>query len=66
MSLQVPVAPLQRPGGPLSFDQMWQNESPEVVDEGQPPEQGIPAIITWNDDGNNVDVEGSWDNFTSR
>ncbi|KAJ6384915.1 hypothetical protein OIU77_028171 [Salix suchowensis] len=63
---QVPVAPLQRPGGPLSFDQMWQNESPEVVDEGQPPEQGIPAIITWNDDGNNVDVEGSWDNFTSR
>ncbi|KAB5540730.1 hypothetical protein DKX38_013704 [Salix brachista] len=31
-----PVAPLQRPGAPLTFDQMWQNESPEVVDEGQP------------------------------
>ncbi|KAG6760776.1 hypothetical protein POTOM_033956 [Populus tomentosa] len=62
----VPVAPLQRPDGPLSFDQLWQNESPEVGDEGQPPEQGIPTIITWNYGGNDVDVEGSWDNFTSR
>jgi 5'-AMP-activated protein kinase regulatory beta subunit len=45
---------------------MWQNESPEVGDEGQPPEQGIPTIITWSYGGNDVDVEGSWDNFTSR
>ena len=66
MCSQVPVAPLQRPDGPPSFDQRWQNESPEVGDEGQPPEQGIPTIITWSYGGNDVDVEGSWDNFTSR
>ncbi|CAK7331923.1 unnamed protein product [Dovyalis caffra] len=63
---QVPVAPLQRPNAPPSLDQMWQNESPEVVNEDQPPEQGIPTIVTWNYGGNDVAVEGSWDNFTSR
>ncbi|KAL6956941.1 galactose metabolism-related protein, partial [Sarracenia purpurea var. burkii] len=59
-----PVAPLQRNEGPPIFNQMWQNESPGAV--GLPPEQGIPTLITWNYGGNDVAVEGSWDNWTSR
>ncbi|XP_065861496.1 SNF1-related protein kinase regulatory subunit beta-1 isoform X2 [Euphorbia lathyris] len=61
---QVPVAPLQRPEGPPFQNQMWRNDSPGVVDH--PPEQGIPTIIFWNYGGNEVFVEGSWDNWMSR
>ncbi|KAI4305857.1 hypothetical protein L6164_029193 [Bauhinia variegata] len=61
---QVPLAPLQRGNGPQFLNQMWQNESPGTVD--QPPERGIPVMITWNHGGNNVLVEGSWDNWASR
>ncbi|CAL0315825.1 unnamed protein product [Lupinus luteus] len=61
---QVPLAPLQRGNGPPFHNQMWQNESHGIV--AQPPEQGIPVMITWNYGGNNVAVEGSWDNWTSR
>ncbi|XP_010251718.1 PREDICTED: SNF1-related protein kinase regulatory subunit beta-1 [Nelumbo nucifera] len=60
---QIPVAPLQRADAPPVFNQMWLNESP---DEQDPPEQGIPIMITWNYGGNDVSVEGSWDNWTSR
>lgn len=63
-SFQVPLAPLQRGNGPPFFNQMVQSEPYGVVD--QPPEQGIPVMISWNYGGNNVDVEGSWDNWTSR
>ncbi|KAK4279259.1 hypothetical protein QN277_016986 [Acacia crassicarpa] len=41
-----------------------QNESHGIVD--QPPERGIPVMITWSYGGNNVVVQGSWDNWTSR
>ncbi|CAL1366665.1 unnamed protein product [Linum trigynum] len=60
---QVPAAPLPRPDGfPL---QLWRNEpQPVVVD--QPSEKAIPVIITWNYGGNEVAVEGSWDNWQSR
>ncbi|KAF2298152.1 hypothetical protein GH714_015845 [Hevea brasiliensis] len=61
---QVPVAPLHRPDGPPFLNQMWQNESSRVVDH--PPQQGIPTIITWNYGGNEVFLEGSWDNWMSR
>ncbi|KAL1307744.1 hypothetical protein AAHE18_17G054800 [Arachis hypogaea] len=61
---QVPLAPLQRGNGPPFVNQMWQNESHGIVNH--PPEQGIPVMITWNYGGNNVAVEGSWDNWTSR
>jgi len=64
--LQAPVAPLRRPDVPPVFDQVWQNDSHEVVDEDQSPEQGIPTVITWSHGGNDVAVEGSWDNFSSR
>ncbi|KAI4308274.1 hypothetical protein L6164_031364 [Bauhinia variegata] len=61
---QVPLAPLQRGNGPQFLNQTWQSESPGVVD--QPPERGIPVMITWNLGGNSVAVEGTWDNWTSR
>ncbi|XP_059624931.1 SNF1-related protein kinase regulatory subunit beta-1 [Cornus florida] len=60
---QVPVAPLQRGDGPPSFNQMWQNESHGAVDLS--PER-IPTLITWNYGGNDVAVEGSWDNWTRK
>ncbi|KAE9462092.1 hypothetical protein C3L33_06008, partial [Rhododendron williamsianum] len=61
---QVPVAPLQRNEGPPVVNQMWQNEPHGAVD--LPLEQGIPTLITWSYGGNNVAVEGSWDNWASR
>lgn len=63
MHLKVPLAPLQKGDGPPFPNSMWQNES-QVVDH--PTEQGIPTMITWNYGGNNVVVEGSWDNWASR
>ncbi|CAL0307493.1 unnamed protein product [Lupinus luteus] len=61
---QVPLAPLQRGNGPPFTNQMWQNEPRGIVN--QPPEQGIPVMITWSYGGTNVAVEGSWDKWTSR
>ncbi|KAI3905756.1 hypothetical protein MKW92_010551 [Papaver armeniacum] len=61
---QVPVAPLQRGDAPSALNQMWMNESHGAVD--LPPEQGIPTLITWSYGGQDVAVEGSWDNWTSR
>ncbi|CAK9165700.1 unnamed protein product [Ilex paraguariensis] len=61
---QVPVAPLQGSDGPPFFNQTWQNESPGIAD--LPPDRGIPTLITWNYGGNDVAVEGSWDNWRSR
>ncbi|KAJ7960449.1 SNF1-related protein kinase regulatory subunit beta-2 [Quillaja saponaria] len=54
---------LQRANGPFS-NQNWQNESHGVIED--PSERGIPTLITWSYGGNNVAVEGSWDNWTSR
>lgn len=62
--MQVPVAPLQRRDGPPALNQMWQNETEGAAEI--PPEKGIPVMITWNQGGNDVAVEGSWDNWTSR
>jgi len=64
LCFQVPLPPLQRGNGPPFLNQMWQTEPHGIVN--QPPEQGIPVLITWNYGGNNVAVEGSWDNWTSR
>ncbi|EFH48231.1 AMP-activated protein kinase [Arabidopsis lyrata subsp. lyrata] len=60
----VPVAPLQRANAPPSPNNIQWNQSQRVFDN--PPEQGIPTIITWNQGGNDVAVEGSWDNWRSR
>nr|VDD20206.1 unnamed protein product [Brassica oleracea] len=62
---QVPVAPLQRTiNAPPSPNTIQWNQSQRVFDP--PEEQGIPIIITWNQGGNDVAVEGSWDNWRSR
>lgn len=58
----MPVAPLQRPDGPSS-DQMWQTEVDDAMDV---PQRGIPTLITWSYGGNEVSLEGSWDNWKSR
>ncbi|KAF5744980.1 SNF1-related protein kinase regulatory subunit beta-1 [Tripterygium wilfordii] len=60
---QVPVAPLQRGDGHPFSNQISQNESSGV---DHLPTEGIPTIITWNHGGNEVAIEGSWDNWTSR
>ncbi|XP_073139142.1 SNF1-related protein kinase regulatory subunit beta-1-like isoform X2 [Henckelia pumila] len=62
-SSQTPVLSLPGDGGP-SFDPSRQNGSQRAV-EGTPG-QGIPIIISWSLGGNNVYVEGSWDNWRSR
>ncbi|XP_022967985.1 SNF1-related protein kinase regulatory subunit beta-1 isoform X2 [Cucurbita maxima] len=64
VNLQVPVAPLQGGNGPTHYNEAWQNEFHETVDN--PPEQGIPTIITWSYGGGSVAIEGSWDNWASR
>ncbi|WOK95553.1 SNF1-related protein kinase regulatory subunit beta-1-like [Canna indica] len=62
---QIPVVPLQRPAdGPLLFNQTRINHSDGHTDP--PFENGIPTLITWCHGGNEVLVEGSWDNWSSR
>ncbi|KAJ7964905.1 SNF1-related protein kinase regulatory subunit beta-2 [Quillaja saponaria] len=63
---QVPVVPLQRPkyNCPPFFNQNRQNESHGVIED--PSQRGIPTMITWTYGGNNVAMEGSWNNWTSR
>ncbi|XP_057953340.1 SNF1-related protein kinase regulatory subunit beta-1 [Malania oleifera] len=61
---QLPIAPLHRGDGPPFMNQICQTESHGGTDH--PPEQGIPTMITWNYGGNDVAVEGSWDNWASR
>ncbi|KAK6936888.1 Association with the SNF1 complex (ASC) domain [Dillenia turbinata] len=61
---QVPVVPLQRGNGPPLFNKAWHDESHGSDD--LPLEHGIPTLITWNYGGDDVAVEGSWDNWRSR
>ncbi|XP_010689393.2 SNF1-related protein kinase regulatory subunit beta-1 [Beta vulgaris subsp. vulgaris] len=61
---QLPVAPLQKNEGTLFHNDKWPTERPGAVD--RPPEKGIPTVITWSLGGNNVAVEGSWDDWTAR
>ncbi|CAA0805911.1 SNF1-related protein kinase regulatory subunit beta-1 [Striga hermonthica] len=62
-SSQTPVLPSQRNGG-TSSNHLLRNESRRALD--YPLEKGIPTIITWSFGGNNVAVEGSWDNWKTR
>ncbi|KAG8044516.1 hypothetical protein GUJ93_ZPchr0067g6543 [Zizania palustris] len=63
---QAPVVPLHRPteSSPV-FNNSRINESDESTNN-HPQEKGIPTLITWSQGGNEVFVEGSWDNWTSR
>ncbi|KAL6841224.1 hypothetical protein ACP4OV_028742 [Aristida adscensionis] len=60
---QVPVTPLDT-GFPPVFNPSPINGSEEAA--GNPQEKGIPTLITWSQGGNEVFLEGSWDNWTSR
>ncbi|KAA8524869.1 hypothetical protein F0562_011292 [Nyssa sinensis] len=62
---QVPMVPLRRP------DEMMHTPSNEPTQntteyEDMLSEKGIPTMITWNYDGKQVAVEGSWDNWKTR
>lgn len=61
---QIPTPPFQRSDGLVAFTQSRQNESQGIADN--PSEGGIPTVIAWQYGGNDVVVEGSWDNWGSR
>ncbi|KAH7667307.1 5'-AMP-activated protein kinase regulatory beta subunit protein [Dioscorea alata] len=62
---QVPVAPLVR-GAEISpfFSQLRMNDSHGTLNA--PLGKGVPTMIIWSHGGNEVLVEGSWDNWTAR
>lgn len=65
-TLQVPVTPLQRLTEISTvFNHSWTNGLDEPTNDN-PQEKGIPTLITWRQGGNEVLVEGSWDDWTSR
>ncbi|KAF2306062.1 hypothetical protein GH714_010800 [Hevea brasiliensis] len=61
---QVPVVPLQRPDEIQIPSNSWMQTT--VGCEEICNEQGIPTMITWSYGGNEVAVEGSWDNWKTR
>nr|POE83682.1 snf1-related protein kinase regulatory subunit beta-2 [Quercus suber] len=61
---QVPVVPLQRPDEMYASSQSWTPTASGYED--MCTEQGIPTMITWSYDGNEVAVEGSWDDWRTR
>ncbi|KAK6149633.1 hypothetical protein DH2020_017158 [Rehmannia glutinosa] len=61
---QMPVVPLQRPDELSIPSPSWMQTSSGYEDTYN--EQGIPTMITWSYGGNEVFVEGSWDNWKSR
>jgi 5'-AMP-activated protein kinase regulatory beta subunit len=71
---QVPVVPLQRPDEMQQQQNMtWMHNNTNNTSSGSGSgleeisnEQKIPTMITWSYDGNEVAVEGSWDNWKTR
>lgn len=63
-AFQVPVVPLQRPDEMYASSQSWAQTASGYED--MCTEQGIPTMITWSYDGNEVAVEGSWDDWRTR
>ncbi|WVZ99015.1 hypothetical protein U9M48_044377 [Paspalum notatum var. saurae] len=63
---QVPVTPLRRPS---EFSPVFNHSPMNGTDEStnhHSQEKCIPTLITWSQGGNEVFLEGSWDNWTSR
>ncbi|XP_021303945.1 SNF1-related protein kinase regulatory subunit beta-1 isoform X2 [Sorghum bicolor] len=63
---QVPVAPLHRP---TEFSPVFNHSPTNGTSEStnhHSQEKGIPTLVTWSQGGNEVFLEGSWDNWTSR
>ncbi|KAJ0961528.1 hypothetical protein J5N97_001701 [Dioscorea zingiberensis] len=62
---QAPIAPLQRGSDiPSLFNQLQLTDSNVPLES--PLEKGIPTLITWSHGGNEVLVEGSWDNWKAK
>ncbi|KAJ8770582.1 hypothetical protein K2173_018073 [Erythroxylum novogranatense] len=61
---QMPVVPLQRPDEIQIPSPSWMQTA--MGHEEMCNEPGIPTMITWNYGGNEVAVEGSWDNWRTR
>ncbi|KAL9262431.1 SNF1-related protein [Drosera capensis] len=61
---EFPGTPLPISVGSRFPSRKWNDESHASLDS--PSDKGIPTLITWTQGGNNVAVEGSWDNWTSR
>ncbi|GER33810.1 5'-AMP-activated protein kinase beta-2 subunit protein [Striga asiatica] len=61
---QMPVVPLQRPDELKIPSISWMKTSSGYEDGNN--EKRIPTMITWSYGGNEVFVEGSWDNWKSR
>lgn len=58
------MVPLQRPDELHVPNLSWVQNTPSY--EEMSNEIGIPTMITWSYDANEVAVEGSWDNFKTR
>lgn len=61
---QLPLSPFQRISDGPQIHQLWANDSRIPADASL--KKGIPTLISWYHGGNDVAVEGSWDNWTSR
>ncbi|CAN6443295.1 unnamed protein product [Victoria cruziana] len=59
-----PVPPLNSSSEHKYSNQPWTDDLYESMDLLQ--DQGIPVLITWSLGGNEVIVQGSWDNWISR
>ncbi|XP_031501061.1 SNF1-related protein kinase regulatory subunit beta-1-like isoform X2 [Nymphaea colorata] len=59
-----PVPPLNSSSEHQCPNHPWTDDPYESMDLIQ--DQGIPVLITWSFGGNEVVVQGSWDNWTSR
>lgn len=58
------MVPLQRPDEIHIPNPSWMQSSSGYEDSSN--EVRIPTMITWNYDGQEVAVEGSWDNWKTR
>ncbi|GMH19443.1 hypothetical protein Nepgr_021284 [Nepenthes gracilis] len=61
---QVPVVPLQKPNEIQIPNPTWKHSTSQ--DDDISFEQGIPTMITWSCGGNDVCVQGSWDDWKTR
>ncbi|GMH26853.1 hypothetical protein Nepgr_028696 [Nepenthes gracilis] len=61
---QVPTVPLQKPDDIHIPNPSWMHATSQY--DGTSFEQGIPMMITWSYGGNDVNVEGSWDDWKIR
>lgn len=63
---QIPMVPIPR-GDEFTLGPYYHSGMYDQRDYGSvQPEAGVPTMIMWTHGGNNISVEGSWDNWTTR